>query len=143
MRAFSDHCAYLGFKLNNVRWSWGALSEDRKSALFTMWSDEVKGRLFVLSPIAVRRPGAEGEAADQKAGGREMSALAEYVANDPSVSSYGVLCVAIDPKAAPRVRKQFDKDTVFKLRVFRDGTSIVAEIIDRVPIEELLAKRTK
>jgi hypothetical protein len=137
MRAFSDHCAYLGFRLNNVRWSWGAISPDRRRILFTIWSDEVVGQRFVIHPVSVRRPGPVGAAVDLKAGSREIAELAAIAADDQNVSSFGVNCIAVDPAARPRVRKSFDDRTVFRLRVVRESESIVAELVDRIPVEEL------
>ena len=138
MRAFSEHCAYLGFPLKNVRWSWSAASTDGRRTLFTIWADEVKNRRFVLYPVAVRRPGPVGEAADLKAGGREVHDIAARAADVEDVAAYGILCTAEDPAAVPRVRKHFDEATVFKLRVFREGESIIAELVDRLPVETLL-----
>jgi hypothetical protein len=139
MRAFSEHCAYLGFPLRNVRWSWAAASRDKRHCLFTIWSDEVHGRRFVLSPIGVRRPGPVGNAADLKAGGKEVAEIAALAADDPSVAAFGVLCIAADPAAVPRVRKSYDDATVFWLRVFRDEGSIVAELVERIAADKLVS----
>lgn len=143
MRAFSEHCEYLGCPLKNVRWSWAAISPDRRRALFTIWADEVKNRRFVLAPIAIRRPGPVGEAADLKTGGKEVHEIAAHAADAANVAAFGVLCTAADPMAVPRIRKHFDERTVFKLRVFRDGESIVAELVDRIPVEKLTLNSLK
>jgi len=143
MRSFSEHCAYLGFPLRNVRWSWCAVSADRQRALFTVWTDEVKGRRFVLYPVAVRRPGPVGAAADLKAGGREVQDVANLVADGVCREAFGVLCTAADPDAIPRVRKRFAERDVFRLAVFREGEAIVAELAERIPVERLRSETTR
>jgi len=137
MTSLSDYCADLGCPLKNVRWSWCALSDDRRRAVFTVWADEVKDRTFVLFPITERRLGEIPEEANQKAGAKEVLEIASYCAGNPQVEVFGVLCVAEDPAARPRVRKHFDHETVFKVSVVSDGERIVAHLIGRMPIESV------
>ena len=139
MRAFTKHCEYLGFRLHNPRWSWCALSPDRQRVLFTVWEDEVHRGRYVLSPIAVRRPGPVGVAADLRSGGREIEELAGLAADNKSVTAFGVSCVAKDPAAVPRVRARFDSESALVLNVFREGSSVLAEIVGRISADKLAA----
>jgi hypothetical protein len=140
MTSLSDYCADLGCPLKNVRCSWCAVSEDRTRAVFTVWADEVKDRKFVLFPITDRRLGEIPDDANQKTGARELLEVASYCGDNPEVEVFGVLCVAEDPNARPRVRKHFDDETVFKVRVVSDGERIVAHLVARLPIDSVVRR---
>jgi hypothetical protein len=131
MRTFSDHFTYLGCPLANIRWSWSAISDDGRRAIFTIWGDQVKGRLYVLYPPTERRPGKISTDADARLGAIEIKRIAEAVVADPSIEAFGVLSVAKDKNAVPRVRKTFDDRTLFRLRVERDGDRFVAHLVGR------------
>lgn len=137
MRSFSDLCAHLGCPLTNVRTSWCAISPDGKRAVFTLWSDEIKDRKFVLYPTAERRPREIPESADQRLGALETKRIAERVAEDQDIAAFGILCIAKDPKAETRVRKTFDDHRLFRLRVERSGEAIIAHLVERIPTERV------
>lgn len=135
MRSFSDFFAYLGCPLNNTRWSWSAVSADGRRALFTIWSDEVKNRQYVLYPITQRRPGLIAEEADNRLGAEEIARIAHYAATTTGVESYGVLTMAKDTTAQTRARATYDDNTVFRLRIdARDG-KYVAHLVERPPVQ--------
>lgn len=140
MRTFSEFFAYLGCPLHNVRWSWCAVSPDGKRALFTIWSDEVKDRQYILYPVTLRRPGfIEGDV-DTRHGAEEMARIAHYAAINPEVEALGVLTIAVDPAAKPRVRKTYDDSTVFRLRITEADSVYTAHLVDR-PIVASLGRR--
>jgi 5-methylcytosine-specific restriction protein A len=99
MRSFSEFCAYLGCPLTNARWSWSALSPDGRRAVFTLWSDEVKNRRYVLYPTSERRPREIPHEANQRLGALEIQRIAALAAQDPSIEALGILSFAKDPKA--------------------------------------------
>lgn len=137
-RSFSDHCAYLGCPLMNSRWSWCALSSTRKRAVFTVWADEVKGRTYVLHPVAERRPGEIPSSVELKLGAVESERIAKQIVADPSIEAFGILCYAKEPKAEHRQRQTFDDDTVMRLRLEESGGKIVAHFTERVDVKMLV-----
>ena len=126
--------------MRNIRWSWCAVSADGTRAVFTVWADEVKDKMFILYPITDRRLGEIPDEANDKVGAKELHEIATFCAKDPNVEVFGVLCLAEDPNARPRVRKSFDERTVFKVRVAMDGERIVAHLVDRLPIHSVYRK---
>lgn len=56
---FGRFCESLGCPLKNLRWSWAALSEERKRAVFTIWKDHLAHGRYVLStPLGSNTNGA-------------------------------------------------------------------------------------
>ena len=113
------------------------MSPDGKRAVFTIWSDEMKDRKFVLHPTAERRPRETPDLADHRHGAVEAERIATRAAENQDIAAFGVLCFAKDPKAESRERKDFDDRTLFRLRIERTGEALVAHIVGRIPIEEL------
>jgi hypothetical protein len=139
MRTFSEFFAYLGCPMKNTRWSWSAVSGDGRRALFTLWSDEIKNKQYVLYPTILRRPGRIAEEADSRLGAEEIARVAHYAVSSPGVESFGVLTFAKDAAAATRQREDYDENTVFRLRIEeRDGT-YVAHLIERPEVRTLVA----
>jgi len=139
MRTFTDFCAYLGCPLVNSRWSWSALSADGRRAVFTVWSDEVRDRKYVLHPVSERRPGVPEEA-DSRLGALEVERIAAAVAADPSIEAFGILSIAKDPKATPRVRESYDDDTLFRLKVVHEDGVYVAHLVARPAVRDVVNK---
>jgi hypothetical protein len=145
-QSFSDLCSSLGCPLNNSRWSWCAISNDARRAVFTIWGDEMskvegsRNRRYVLAATAERRPGEIPSESNELLGAREMHRIASYCADHPDVECLGILCTAVDVTAIPRQRRTFDRSSLFKMRVVRDDANIVAELYERVPIHSVLRR---
>jgi 5-methylcytosine-specific restriction protein A len=138
MRTFSDHCAHLGCPLTNIRWSWCAIAPDGKRAVFTLWSDEIKDRKFVLYPTSERRPHEIPESANQRLGAVEAERIATQVAENQDIAAYGILCFAKDTDVESRERETFDDRTLFRLRVERSGELLIAHLVERIPTEKVV-----
>jgi 5-methylcytosine-specific restriction enzyme A len=135
MRSFSDFCAYLGCPLTNTRWSWSALSPNGRRAVFTIWSDEVENRQYVLYPPTERRPREIPTEADSRLGAVEIQRIAAFAVQDPTIEAIGILSLAKDPKAETRERESYDDRTVFRLRIEHDGERYVAHLVERPSVE--------
>lgn len=142
MRSFSDFFAYLGCPMTNTRWSWSAVSADGRRVAFTLWSDEIKNRQYILFPTSQRRPGCIAEEADSRLGADEIARLAQYAASNPDVEALGVLTFAKDPNAATRERETYDEKSVFRLRVENNSGTLIAHLIER-PEAHSLVKRSE
>ena len=138
MRTFSEFFAYLGCPLRNMRWSWSAVSADGHRALFTLWSDEVKNKQYVLYPVSLRRPREIPEEADSRLGAEEIARNAHYAATTQGVESFGVLTIAKDPSATTRERATYDDNTVFRLRIELRDDVYIAHLIDRPSTRSLV-----
>ena len=145
-QSFSDFCSSLGCPLNNTRWSWCAISEDSQRAVFTVWGDEMsriegtRNRRYVLAATTERRPGEIPPESNELLGAREMNRIAVYCADNPNVECLGILCTAMDVTAMPRQRKAFDRSSVFRMRVVREGANVIAELYERVPIHSVMRR---
>jgi hypothetical protein len=135
--SFSEFCASLGCPLKNMRWSWSALSPAQDRAVFTIWSDELRKGRYVLYPTTGRRPGEIDEEANARQGALEIQRIAMLVADNPKIEALGILCRAEDQAAVPRERRTFDRDTVFRLRIQREGEQLIAYTIDRPKVSTL------
>lgn len=145
-QSFSDLCSSLGCPLNNTRWSWCAISEDSQRAVFTVWGDEMsriegtRNCRYVLAATTERRPGEIPAESNELLGAREMNRIAAFCADNLNVECLGILCTAMDVTAIPRQRKAFDRSSVFRMRVVREGETIVAELYERVPIHAVMRR---
>lgn len=126
--------------MTNTRWSWSALSTDQSRILFTIWSDEVKDRKYVLYPTSSRRPGLIPEEADNRLGAEEIARLAKLASENPSIEAYGVLTIAKDTTAATRERATYDDRTVFRLRVEEHDGQFIAHLVERPEVHFLIRK---
>lgn len=128
----------LGCPLKSVRQSWAAISESGERAAFTLWADEVKRGGYVLHPTRDRRPHPKGFVdADDRFGSVELREIAEH-ALAAGAECFGVLIKAADPGAGARVREWCDEQTVFRLELELDGNRIVAKLVERAPIREVV-----
>jgi hypothetical protein len=140
MRSYSEFFAYLGCPMKNIRWSWAAISGDGRRALFTIWSDEVKDRKYVLYPTTLRRPGEIAAEADYRLGAEEMARIAHYAVTTPGVESFGVLTIAKDVEATTRERATYDADTVFRLQIEAIDGMLIAHLIERPKVYAMVAR---
>ena len=132
MPSFTEFCASLECPLANQRWSWSSIASNGRRAVFTVWSDEVKGRKYVLHPVAQRRPGEIPDSVETKLGAIESERIARLALMDPTIEVLGVLCFAKDPHTEHRERKTFDDRTVFVLRIAEEGEMLAAHLVARV-----------
>ena len=139
MRSFSDFCAHLGCPLTNTRWSWCALSQDNRRALFTLWYDELKNRRYILYPPTKRRPGEIAENVDNKLGAEELHRIVKFVAAHPTVEALGILTIAKSKSATSSQRKTYDDETVFRLQVEELNGEFIATTLSRPTVASLFA----
>ncbi len=132
LRSFSAHCAYLGFPLRNIRWSWSAVSTDGARLLFTIWEDELINGRYVLYPTTERRPRQIDEEANKRLGAREVERLARLAIEQPTVQCFGIVCRAKDPTARVRQRKSYLEDILVPLVVREEEGTFVAYGKERV-----------
>jgi 5-methylcytosine-specific restriction protein A len=117
----------LGAKPKNPRWSWCALSTNRRGAIFTIWEDEIRdgrSRLFWPQYEARARPGAT-----------EKREILDIVLRK-HIPVYGLICVAADPSASPRSIKEVKSEFVVRLHVERDGETVFGKHIEKVHVLE-------
>jgi hypothetical protein len=105
-----------------------------------VWADEVKGRSYVLHPVAQRRPGEIPDSVELKLGALESERITRAIVADPSIEAFGILCFAKDPKAEHRERKTYDDRTVMRLRLEEDAGKVVAHFMERVDVNSLIDK---
>jgi hypothetical protein len=101
--------AHFGAVCKNPRWSWSAISPDRKTVVITMWQDEIIGKdgfiVYESRPrlIEKNRPGATERLANLKWARDHCNSLVRVV-----------IAIAKDTKADPRVALDwFPKDGMF------------------------------
>jgi hypothetical protein len=134
-RSFTDFCASIGCKLTNFRWSWCALSPDRKRAVFTTWSHGWTDGVYDLA-----HHGAVEEGYDDRRGYVEAVEIANLCADGKVAEVYGIRCFAKQPLTTPRVRESFDKNELLRLTVWRDDNGrVLARIVGTVKAWELRA----
>lgn len=133
--SFSAFCADLNLPLRNERWSWSALNEERRQALFTVWEDRLD------------RPARDtidfswlNDPTRTENGAREFRRVMARVLDD-GFTPYGILCEAVDPKAHPRKRKRFETDLLV-LNVALDKGRTIARIVGAIDRDTLKAGRT-
>ena len=106
--------------------------------MFTIWSDEVKNRKYILYPVTERRPGFIDEDVDTRNGAEEMLRVARYVSENPEIEALGVLSVAKDVNAKPRIRATYDDDTLFRLKVTEGRGIYTAELVSRPSVRSVM-----
>jgi 5-methylcytosine-specific restriction enzyme A len=111
-QTFSQFCSELGLPLRNERWSWCALSEEKRQAVFTVWDDRLtrpKRDSIDFSWLT--------DPARTENGAREFRRVILRVIEE-DFDAYGILCEAKDIEASPRIRKRFDRELlVMKIAV--------------------------
>lgn len=131
--SFSRFCEQLGVPLYNKAWSWCAISQEKRIALFTVWEDGIEnGRYtFTTQPRL--------QETRKKPGRTELKAVLEQVIEN-GFAAYGVQCTAADIHAIPRQRKSFVKTELLDMRIRRDGANYIGAIVGRIPPEIILSR---
>lgn len=118
--SFSAHCSRLGAPLKNVADRWCGLSDEKRTAVFTVWSDRLHDGRYVFWRDA-ESPN------DSRIGARELhKTILAVMAN--GYAAYGILCEAVDPSAATRVRGYFHEDAVLVLRFAAEPPGLVGYV---------------
>lgn len=128
-------CEQLGVPLYNKAWSWCAISSEKRLALFTVWEDGIDDGRYIFTtkprPDEIRkRPGRT----------ELISVLNDVIQN--GFAAYGIQCRAADIHAVPRQRKSFTSDSLLDMRLRRDGTNYIGQIVGRIP-PEVIASRAR
>ena len=128
--SFSEHCIRLGAPLKNRADRWCGLSNEKRRAVFTVWSDRLHEDRYVFWRDAESPK-------DKRIGARELhQTILEVMAN--GYQAYGILCEAIDPSAATRVRGYFHEDTVLVLRFAAESPGLVAYVQGEVLVSDVI-----
>jgi hypothetical protein len=112
------------------------MSADGRRAVFTVWSDQVAGKIPQATYVLWR----PDDSVNDRLGAQEIERHASRCADDPAIEALGIQCDPADRDADPRIRKDYRRDHVLRLRVDReaDGT-LVATILDKCPVSTLRA----
>lgn len=123
----------LGAPLYNIRWSWGAVSEEGNVYL-RVWADEFR-KINGKQTVRVTHHRAF-ENDPENSGYKERL---EHVAQiGVGAKSLCVLCVAKDPNSHPRELASFDDKTIFVGgELIPDGGDYWLELTQRIKVDEL------
>lgn len=137
-KAISVFFEALGFKLRNVRWSWGARSEDGQALLLRTWSDEfsVKDRTVAVLREPERYLESDSYGLDER-----LVHLHELW--EGRVAGYVVVATVKDEAAHPREIVYYRDDAVFPIIQLtqREDGSILARLQGPVAVSALSAHR--
>lgn len=122
---FSRFCTSIGLPLRNERWSWSAVNDHRKRAIFTIWEDRLEQNSRDRIDLSWLNDPTRTEN-----GAREFVRVMSKVLND-GYEAYGILCEARDPQARPRKRRSFERELLV-LDVNRVGSRTIAKIRGKV-----------
>ena len=119
----------LNAPLVNTRWSWGALSEDKKKIYLSIWADEItvadgKTWVIILNNDLNTSP-AKQERIDH----------IDLIKN--GLAAYALIKIAKDVTAIPRDMKEFNSEylRIIKNNFFTDENGrLLAELGDRLPV---------
>lgn len=129
--SFSAHCDRLGAPLKNVADRWCGLSDEKRRAVFTVWSDKLHEGRYVFWRDAESPK-------DRRIGARELhKTILSVMAN--GYDAYGILCEAVDPTAATRERGYFHEDMVLVLRFAAEAPGLVAYVQGEVTVSDVLS----
>jgi 5-methylcytosine-specific restriction protein A len=125
-QTFSQFCTEIGLPLKNERWSWCAINDERRQAVFTVWEDRLdlpnRDRIdfsWLADPERTEN------------GAREFRRVILKVI-DGNYDAYGILCQAADVDARPRKRKRFEKELLV-LNITLEDERFIARILGRTP----------
>lgn len=143
--SFSAFCSHIGFPLTNERWSWCAVNEGRRQAVFTVWEDRLEPPSRTMIDFTWLNDPARTEL-----GAREFRRVMARVLDD-GFDAYGILCEAVNPEAHPRTRKRFDRELLV-LAVSDEGGRTVGRVTGTVhgevvrsgqsPVAAIMLKRS-
>ena len=124
-QTFSQFCSEIGLPLKNERWSWCAINEERKQAVFTVWEDRLD------------KPARESidfswlaDPTRTENGAREFRRVILKVVEE-KYDAYGILCEAADVDARPRKRKRFERELLV-LNIALENEIFIARITGKV-----------
>lgn len=123
---FSKFCEKLGFPLRNVRWSWCALNEARRQALFTVWENELDA---ARSTYTFWDEATDGNRTDH--GAREIKRALDRSLSD-GLSVIGVRCFPAHPLTVPRIRESFDQQSLLVLQIKKERSKIIGTIVGTI-----------
>ncbi len=125
-QTFSQFCAEIGVPLRNDRWSWSAVNDAKRQAIFTIWEDRLdQPRRSSIDLSWLNDPNRTEN------GAREFRRNMACVL-DQGYEAFGILCEAHDPSASPRKRKRFNRELLALEVAFEAGRTI-ARIKGKVP----------
>jgi 5-methylcytosine-specific restriction enzyme A len=129
--SFSAHCERLGAPLKNVADRWCGISDEKRRAVFTVWADRLHEGRYVFWRDA-------DSPQDRRIGARELRQTIQAVMAN-GYEAYGILCEAVDPNAATRVRGYFQEDTVLVLRFATESPGLVAYVQGEAVVSDVLS----
>ena len=121
----------LGAKLRNVRQSWGAVDETRRTVFLRLWSDQIE-RIDTGERVEIGRKQREASSAGYRERMRHIDLLRG------GYHGIGVRCVAADPEATPRRIADFDASSLCQLgEVTEDSERVYVRIAGEVAVADL------
>ena len=139
MKSFSEFCTELGCPLKNSRWSWAAISPDKKRVVFTLWEDEIEGDKYVLYPVDKRRerPRPRPANVNDRLGAKETLEIAMVAATTPGIDIFGVHIRVKNADADTRERRDHIDHWLYRLKIESDGERYVARISGKILTTEI------
>lgn len=132
--SFSAFCSEIGMPLRNERWSWSAINEERRQAVFTIWKD----RLNKIGQDTIDLTDLYDPNRTEN-GAREFRRIMNHVLHD-DYTPFGILCEAVDPTVRPRQRRNFERKLLV-LKVFVDSDKVKARIVGFIEPASVTADR--
>lgn len=118
----------IGTTPTNHRWAWCALAKDYSKAAFTLWKDGMVGENYTLLEPS------RGE--KRRAGYTDLQRVLEVVLAN-GIPSYGLVCIPNEQGHSHKTIKAIESEYLWKLKLLRDGNTIRAKILKKVPLLEL------
>lgn len=133
-RFFTDT---LGAHLKNPRWSWGATDPLNHRVYLRVWQDGIQKTSSGERIHIVR-----DEPRRKSNGFAERQAHVELIRG--GAEGFGVVCTVVDPDTTEaRKIAFFDDQLLIRLgRVTKEGGDTYAEIVERVPVDEVARQKT-
>lgn len=114
----------IGTIPTNPRWSWCAIAKNSERAAFTIWRDLIQNNEYrILGPLPDKR---------NICGYNDLKKILNIVINE-GVPSFGIECIAGDPKVNPRKIMYAANEFLIPLRFYRKGEFIYAKLGDKLP----------
>ncbi|MEJ1973961.1 MAG: hypothetical protein WDM96_16310 [Lacunisphaera sp.] len=119
----------LGTKPTNPRWSWCALSADRKRAVFTLWKDQIENK---KNPLLWKDYDTK-----RSHGAADQNKILHLVVKE-AIPAYGLICIAQDTEAAPRAIKTIEADYLVRLKIKKLGAIVYGHHVALVPLIDVV-----
>ncbi len=114
----------IGTRPSNPRWSWCAIAENKERSVFTLWEDLIKNNEYqILGPLIDKR---------NIRGYNDLKKILNVVIAE-GVPSYGIECIAEDPKANPRKIKSAINEYLIPLRFYKKKEFVYAKLGEKIP----------